>query len=110
MTFQLGEIEVRAAASVEQLSAVVEEEETEIEQASRDRRAVDLHMFLGQMPAPGPHQQRGNLVAKRVGFPATTVERERSANRIDEILLAFDDVEPRRGEGIFEVGHEDVRA
>jgi hypothetical protein len=44
----------------------VEEVEAEVEQAAGDRRAVDQHVLLGQVPAARAHEQRRGLLGQRV--------------------------------------------
>src|ERR1700730_2713637 len=46
MAFQLGQIEVRAAALAQKALRVVKKVKAEVEQAARNRRAVQLHVPL----------------------------------------------------------------
>src|SRR5438874_11272835 len=64
VAFQLRQIEVRPAAPAEEPLGVVEEVETEVEQAARYRLAVEQHMPLLEVPAAGPDQKRRNLLVQ----------------------------------------------
>ena len=58
-------------------------------------------------PRRADEQRRDRVlepVLLRLGFEA-----QRAADRLDQVLLSFDDVLPRRGQGVLEVCHEDVR-
>src|SRR5213076_1818825 len=54
---QLGQVEVRPAAAVEQLARVAGERQPEVEERRRDGLAVDEHVALGQMPAARPDHE-----------------------------------------------------
>ena len=64
MALQLGQVEVGAEPAEQALPAVVEDVQPEVEQAGRDGFAVDREVLLGQVPAPGPHDQGGGLVGQ----------------------------------------------
>ena len=51
VALELRQIEIGAAAARQQFLGVVEEEQSEIEQRARDRRAVDQEMLFDQVPA-----------------------------------------------------------
>ena len=80
MALHLGQVEVRSTAARDQLLRVVEEVQTEVEEAAGDRRPIDFHMLLDQMPAARAHEQRRNLLVEPV-FLAVGV---REANRRGE--------------------------
>ena len=67
-------------------------------------------MLFDQVPTARTHQENSDLRAEAVGLAFRTVEGDRFAHGIDQILLPLHDVFPRRRERIFEVGHENVRA
>src|SRR5207247_4149623 len=56
MALELREVEVRAASLFQQTLDVVKEVEAEIEEAARDRLAVDLNVSLVEVPTAWPHQ------------------------------------------------------
>ena len=66
--------------------------------------------FSEEMPAPRTDEKNRDLRIEPVGLPFWAVQLDRSADGVNEILLTFDDVWPRRREGVLEVRHEDVRA
>ena len=108
MALELGQIEVRAAALPKQPLRVVKEVQTEIEQASRNRSTANEHVPLIEMPSARPHQKRRDLFIQAVFLALGTGERQPSLDRIDQVDLALDEVRPRRGVGIFEIGHAPV--
>ncbi len=71
--------------------------------------AVDLDVALLQVPASRADEEHGDLVVQRVALLAL-LERDRPLDRVREVLLAADDVLPRRRVRILEVGHVDARA
>ena len=66
VALELGQIEVRAAAGVEEPAGVVEEVEAEVAERAGDRFAVDQQVLLGQMPAARADEQRRHLVVEPV--------------------------------------------
>ena len=104
MRLELRQVEEAAAAVV-----VAEEVEAEVEQAGRDRRAVDLEVPLLEVPAARTHEQRRRLVVQRVLLLAR-IQGDRPLERVREIHLAFDAVLPGRRVGVLEVGHEHLGA
>ena len=109
MRLHLGQIKVRAAAARRELLRVVEEVEREVEEAGRDRLAIDEQMFLEQVPAARTDEQRRRLFVELILLLAA-VERDGAADRVAEVDVAIEVVRPRRRVRVFEVGHEDVRA
>jgi hypothetical protein len=87
----------------------VEGRQAEVEEAGRDRLAVDEGMTFAQMPAARPHHQRRGLVPEGVRL-LRQFERDRAARGVANVPLPFDDVRPRRRAGVLEVRHEDPRA
>ena len=66
VALELGQVEVGAAAARQQLAGVVEEVEAEVEEARRDRLAVEPEVLLDQVPAARPHEERRDAVAQAV--------------------------------------------
>ncbi len=108
MALQLGQVEVRPRAAVDQLLRVVKKVEPEIEQAPRNRLAIDGHVPLVEVPASRAHQERCGFGVERILPPIRVLEGDRAANRVVEILLPIDDVVPCGGRGVLQVGHEDL--
>ena len=65
-----------------------------------------MHVSLGEVPAAGPHHQRGGALAELVGTPVGTDVIEGLAGRVLQVRLVLHEVVPRRRERVFEVGHE----
>src|SRR4029078_11500983 len=93
MAFELGEVEVRPAARVEEPLRVVEEVEAEVEEAAGDLLAVDEHVPLGEVPAAPPDaQHRGTL-----GQPVRLVwglELDRPLDRVTKIHVSVEAIRP----------------
>ena len=106
---ELGQVEIRTAAALEQLARVVEDVEAEVHEPAGDRLAVDEQMALGEVPAARTHEQRRDLVVERV-LRAVLLVLDRAANRVGEVHLAADHVRPGRRVGVLEVRHEARRA
>ena len=85
------------------------EVDAEVEEPGRDVLAVDLDVALLQVPAARADEEHGDLVVQRVALLAL-LERDRPLDRVREVLLAADDVLPRRRVRVLEVGHVDPRA
>ena len=88
----------------------MEEVHAEVEQRARHRLAVDQEMALRQMPAAGPHEQRGGVLAQLVVASVRAVVGDRPLDRVAQVDVALDHVAPRRRIGVLEVGHEAVGA
>ncbi len=109
VALELGQVEVRAGAALEELARVVEEIETEVdERASRDL-SVDDDVLLRKVEPARPNEQHRRVLHDAV-FLLGCVERERATHRFVEVLLTADDVVPGRRVRVLEVGHEDARA
>ncbi len=87
----------------------MEDGEAEVEEARRDRLAVDEHVPLDEVPAARARDEDGGLFVQPVGLLAG-VQLDRAAHGIGEVALALDDVLPRRRARVLEVGHEDPGA
>ncbi len=109
VVLQLRQVEVRPRAPRQQLARVVEEVQSEVEEARRDRLAVHLHVLLRQVPPARPHDQRRDLVGESVLLPLRTRVLQRATHRILEVRLPLDHVAPRRRERVLEIRHEDPR-
>ena len=103
---ELRQVEVRPAAALEQLLRVVEEGETEVEQAAPRWARGRLAWRSGRC------QPRGRIFSvalpsvqavRLLGVSSAIVRRTPRPSR----LLSLDDVLPRRRAGVLEVRHED---
>ena len=103
------EVEIRAAAPGQEIFGVVEKEESEIEQASRDGCAVNLDMFLHQVPTPRAHDQSGDGIVEAVLFAFGTLEPDGAVNGIAQVDLALDGILPGGTVAVLEIGHVGVR-
>src|SRR6266540_3787229 len=110
MALELGQVEVRAGAVVEQAAGVVEEVEAEVHQAAGGGLAVDQHVLLGQVPAARADQQHGHLVVEPVLPALRALEGDGALDGLDQVRLAGEHVLPGRRVGVLEIGHEDLRA
>ena len=107
MRFELGQVEIGAAALGQQGLGIVEEIEAEIEQRARHRLAIDQQVLLDQVPAARPHQQHGNLVVEPIRLGRRRiVEGDRASDGVAQVDLAVDQVGPGRRRGILEIRHE----
>ena len=95
VAFHLGQVEVRPGIAAELLPHVVEEEEAEVEDAGRNRLAINQHVLLVQVPAAWAHQQRGDLVLECVRLALGRLERDRAVDRVAQVDLTEDGVVPR---------------
>src|SRR5207247_3906130 len=89
---------------------VVEEVEPEVDQAPRDRYAVDDHVLLRQVPTAGPNQKGGGLPVQTVFLSFGTGELQGPPHRVEQVQLALDDVPPRGRVRVLEIGHEHLGA
>ncbi len=108
VALELREVEVRPRSVLEQSLGIAVEVHAEVEEPAGDVLAVDLDMTLLEMPAARADQQHGDLVVQRVALVAL-LERDRPLDRVREVLLAADDVLPRRRVRVLQVGHVDTR-
>jgi hypothetical protein len=105
MRLHLRQVEVRARAAREQLACVVEEVEREVEDAARDRLAVDGDVLFIQVPAARARDQHRGLVVQPI-LLAVLPETDVAAHSIAQVDLPVDHVVPGRAIGVLEVGHE----
>ena len=105
----LREIEVGPAAPGPKLARVVKEVETEVHQAGRHRAAVQQHVLLLQVPAPGTHHQGRQPLPQGVPLAVGALVLQGPPHRVHAVGLARDDVGPGRRERVLEVGHEHPR-
>ncbi len=110
MAFQLWQVEVGAAAARDEFLRVVEKIQCEVEDPAGDRRTIDQHVLLGQMPPARTHEERRELVTELVRLAFGADEVDLAANRVAQVDLALDVVVPLRRVGVLEVGHEHVGA
>ncbi len=112
--FELGQVEVGAAAEFDEALGVVEEVEPEVDQAAADRDAVDAQVALGQVPAPGADDDRGQVgqapAGQAVGLALRGGEVDAPLDRVDEVDLRADHVVPAGRGGVLHVGQPAFRA
>ena len=104
MTLELGQIEVRPKPTNQQLFGVMEHVQRKIEQAARDTLTIHGHMLFIEMPAARTHDERRNFFVQVIRL-AVLFERNRAANRIDQIDLPFDLIRPFWRICILKIGH-----
>ena len=104
----LGEVEVWSAAATQQLLRVVEEVEAEVHQRTGHGLTVHQQMVLLQMPAAGPHDDRGPVhqlhAPERVLLALGRGEVDLTADGVLEVHLSGEHVLPGRCGGVLEVG------
>src|SRR6185503_21125573 len=101
---------VRTGAARELFPGVMEKGEREIEQTAGNALAVDGDVLFIQMPAARADLQHGDLVVQFVYFSGLVREADRAADRVLEVHLALDLVEPVRTVRVLEIGHVRIRA
>src|SRR5215471_11759852 len=99
MALELRQIEVWAASACEELLRVVEEVEREIEDAARDRLAVDRNVLLRQVPSARANEQRGDLFVQLVFLAFGRHVVDATANRVAQVDVPLDIVVPLRRVG-----------
>ena len=87
----------------------MEEIEAEIEDGARHALAIDDHVRFIQMPATRTADEDGGLVVQLVAL-ALVLKADRAGSGVAQIDLALHHHVPRRCRGIFQAGHETVRA
>src|ERR1700733_432415 len=100
MALHLRQIEIGASATLEELAGVVEKVEPEIYERTRQSLALLGEMAFVQMPTARAHDQHRGLAVQAVDLARIAHQLDRAAHRIEEILLATDEVRPSRGERI----------
>ena len=64
--------------------------------------AIDRHVRLIQVPPAGPHKQDGGLIFQRVDASGGRIGvRDGAPDGIAQVALAFRQVGPRRGGGVY---------
>ena len=94
----LRQVDVRAAAALEELGGVVEEVEAEVDEGGHHGPALHLDVRLVEVPAPGPRNDDGYAVGvlERVVLALRGGELDGPANGVTQVDLAADDVVPVR--------------
>jgi hypothetical protein len=110
VALELGEVEVRAGAALEQEGGVVEEEDARVEQGAGDRLAVRTHVGLVEVPAARPDMERREVLAEVVALALAGGVRQRSADGLGDRDVTVDDVAPGRRKCVLEARHEAVGA
>src|SRR5574343_558528 len=110
VAFHLRQVVERAGATGNLFLCVVEEDQTEVEQAAGNALAIDQHVLLVEVPAARTDLQGGDGVVELVFLAVLVLERQFAADRLVQIDLTLDLVVPVRGVGILEVGHVGVSA
>ena len=112
VALRLRQVEVRAAAAVEQLLRVVEEVQAEVDQRADDGGAVDHEVLLVEVPAAGAHHDGGEtpVGAQRVLLALRVREGDGPADRVAEVDLAADHVVPVGSTRVLHVGQPDPGA
>ena len=88
MALQLGQVEVRPAAAGEQLAGVVEEVETEVDQAGGDRPPVQQQVLFLEVPPAGTNHERRQLLAQRVALALGALVFEGAPHGVHAVGLA----------------------
>src|SRR5699024_3212475 len=110
VALELGKIKVRPGSPCDQLPCIVEEVQSEIDQAGRNRTTVDPNVLLHEMPTAWPRDDRRGIIAHGVALAGLRREIDVASNRIIEVELTVDDIVPGRGTRVLEVGEPHLRA
>jgi hypothetical protein len=100
----LRQVEVGAAAALEQFPGVVEEVQPEVDQRADRGGAVHRQVPLVQVPAAGAHHDRRVRSAVQLVRLLRRLQRDGAADRVVQVLLAVDHVGPVRRVGVLQVG------
>ena len=100
MRFHLRQVVEGAGAARDLLLGVVEEHQTEVEDAAGDALAVDQHVLLVEVPAARADLHHGDLVVEFVDLAGLVGESQLAAYGVEEVHLALHLVEPVRAVGI----------
>ena len=87
----------------------MEEIEAEIEDGAGNALAIDDHVRFIEVPATRAADEDGGLVAQLVAL-ALVFEADRASRGIAQVDLALHHHVPRRCRGVFQAGHEALRA
>ena len=110
VAFELGQIEVGAAAARDQFLRVVEEVQAEIEDAAGDRLAVDVTCFSGRCQPRGRTNSVAVLSPSLYCLPSGLTKSILRAHRVAQVQVSLDVVVPFGRVGVLEVRHEDAGA
>lgn len=99
----LGEVEVWAVSTLDELLGVMEEVETEVEQGTGDWLAVNGEVLLIQVPSSWADDESWELlVGTELVFLSSQLEINLSADGIVKVDLSVDHVAPGWGRGVLE--------
>lgn len=102
MRLHLGQIEVWAKAAFHKLMCIVEKVQTEVEQTTGDRFAINSEVLLLEMPPTGTGDECGECaVGAELVFLLALLEVDLSADGVVEVGLAVDHVVPCRCAGVW---------
>lgn len=108
MALQLGYVEVGTGALGQQRLVVVQEIEGEVEQAAGNGGTIKGDVLLRQMQTAHPADEHGRVGIQGIGLPLRALVGNGAVDRIAQVDLALDHLVPGRGQGVLEVGHEDL--
>jgi hypothetical protein len=95
VALHLGQVVVRAGATLDELLCVVVEVDTEVEQAAGDGLAINGEVLLLQVPATGTCNECGKCpVGAQLVLLLALLEVDLPANGVVEVELAVDHVVP----------------
>lgn len=98
----LGQIEVRTGAASNELLGIVEEVETEVEQATGDGLAIDSEVLLLEVPASSTSNEGGEgAVGAQLVFLISLLEVDLATDGVVEVDLAIDHVVPCGSAGVW---------
>ena len=110
VAFDLWQIEVGTAPSIEQTTRVVEEEEPEVKKSTRHLLPVNDQVLLLEVPPARTENQSGQVVSQPVFLALGTCELNRLVDRVYQIDVTLGHVLPCRRVGVLEIGHEGTRS
>ena len=96
VVFRLRQVEVRTRAAGLQRRMVVEQVQPEVHERAGHRLAIHLEVLLEKVPAAWPDDQRRDPVLELVMLALGTGELDAAVNRIPQVDLPADHVEPVR--------------
>src|SRR4051812_27303762 len=107
MALELGEIEIRPRAALDESLRIIIEMNAEVEQARRYGGGVDEDIRFEHVPPAWANDQRRDRIVEAISLAVRRVEGQRAARRVNQVRVSGDDVVPGRRERVFEIGHED---
>src|SRR5208282_31492 len=108
VVLELRKIQIGSGPPPPEFLGVAKKEETRVEEARGNRMVFYLEMPFLEMPAPGADHECGDLRVESVLLAFRGSEPDLPTDRIVNIRLSEYGAHPRRGMGIFEVGHENT--